>query len=573
MRDDNKTINSTNYLGIGCYDLGGRDTLFLNKLEGLSSEFQEGEFEFQPYCKYALSTDQKKLCFEQLATKISTKFSNLATKYLNEAISAALKEVSQFMGSDLSALMELDHRTGLIQHTQQWVAPGVTFNINFPDIDIYKSAPWVAHQLTKLEPMVISCLDDFPKAAAKERALAERTGIKSVVWVPIAIGGNFVACLVLSSLRRRMTWSNAHIQRLQLVGEIFGNALLRKQSEQALKAAFVRIDELKDRLESENKYLRDTHETRCSHEGIIGESKAVRQMLVQAEQVAATDSTVLLLGETGTGKELLAREIHRLSSRSGRPMIIVNCGALPATLIEAELFGREKGAYTGALSRQTGRFELADKSTLFLDEIGELTPELQIRLLRVLQDGTFERLGSTRTIKVDVRIIAATNRDLIAQVRDGHFREDLFYRLNVFPISIPPLRDRREDIPMLVWSFVREFSNNMGKSIEHIPVEAMERLQRYTWPGNVRELRNVIERALILARGKTLHVNLSSDDNLQSPEQSLEAVERAHIERILAQTNWQIAGKSGAAKILGMKPTTLRSRMERLGVPTRIQKG
>ena len=195
-------------------------------------------------------------------------------------------------------------------------------------------------------------------------------------------------------------------------------------------------------------------------------------------------------------------------------------------------------------------------------------------LLRVLQDGTFERLGSTRTIKVDVRIIAATNRDLVAQVRDGHFRDDLFYRLNVFPVTIPPLRDRREDIPMLVWSFVKAFSKNMGKSIERIPVDVMEKLQRYSWPGNVRELRNVIERALILARGKTLHVELSSGGIVQkSPEQSLEAVERAHIERILAQTNWQIAGKSGAAEIIGMKPTTLRSRMERLGVPTRISKG
>jgi transcriptional regulator with GAF, ATPase, and Fis domain len=287
-----------------------------------------------------------------------------------------------------------------------------------------------------------------------------------------------------------------------------------------------------------------------------------------------TDSTVLLMGETGTGKELLARQIHQLSSRSGRQMVIVNCGALPATLIEAELFGREKGAYTGALSRQIGRFELADESTLFLDEIGELPPELQVRLLRVLEDGTFERLGSTRTIKVDVRVIAATNRDLAAEVRNRRFREDLFYRLNVFPVRIPPLRERREDIPLLVWAFVREFSNKMGKSIERIPVEVMEKLQHYPWPGNVRELRNVVERALILAHDQTLHIDLSTGAPAQeSQEQSLQAVERAHIEHVLTMTDWRIAGKSGAAEILGIKPTTLRSRMERLGVPTRSSRG
>ncbi len=512
--------------------------------------------------------------FERQIANISSGFVNIPAEQVDAFIENALKKISEGLDTDLGTLLLFDSQRQCYHVTHEWLGPLAPAGATFRGVYVDEVYPWLASALDKREPLSIHGVEQWPDEASSERATCESVGIKSVLWVPFEVSDQVLGYIALNTLQQKRTWSDDYIQRLQLVGEIFGNALLRKQSEQELKAAFAQIDELKDRLQSENKYLRDVVDTRLGHEGIIGESKAVRQMLVQAGQVATTDSTVLLVGETGTGKELLAREIHQLSNRSGHPMVIVNCGALPATLIEAEFFGREKGAYTGALSRQIGRFELADQSTLFLDEIGELTPELQIRLLRILQDGTFERLGSTRTIKVDVRIIAATNRDLVAQVRDGHFREDLFYRLNVFPITIPPLRDRREDIPMLVWSFVKEFSKNVGKSIERIPVDVMENLQRYSWPGNVRELRNVIERALILARGKTLHVELSSSGIVQkSPEQSLEAVERAHIERILAQTNWQIAGKFGAAEILGMKPTTLRSRMERLGVPTRISKG
>ncbi len=512
--------------------------------------------------------------FERQVADISSGFVNIPAEQVDALIESALKQIGACLDTDLGTLLLFDSQRQRYHVTHEWLGPLVPAGATFMGVYVDELYSWLASALAKREPLFIHSVEQWPDEASFERATCESVGIKSVLWVPFEVGGQIQGYMALNTLQQKRSWSDDYIQRLRLVGEMFGNALLRKQSEQELKAAFAGIEELKDRLESENKYLRDVVETRHDHEEIIGESKAVRQMLVQAEQVAATDSTVLLVGETGTGKELLAREIHQLSSRSGRSMVIVNCGALPATLIEAELFGREKGAYTGALSRQIGRFELADQSTLFLDEIGEMTPELQTRLLRVLQDGSFERLGSTRTIKVDVRIIAATNRDLAAQVHSGHCREDVLYRIIVFLIIIPPLRDRREDIPMLVWSFVREFSKNMGKSIERIPADVMEKLQRYSWPGNVRELRNVIERALILTRGKTLHVELSTDGIAQkTPEQSLEAVERAHIERVLAQTNWQIAGKSGAAEILGMKPTTLRSRMERLGVPTRISKG
>ena len=280
----------------------------------------------------------------------------------------------------------------------------------------------------------------------------------------------------------------------------------KKRAESELDKAFSEIKRLNVRLEAENVYLREEIEVRHQHEEIIGKSEAIQKALSQAEQVADTDTTVLVLGETGTGKELLARAIHNLSTRKARPMIKVNCAALPPTLIETELFGHEKGAYTGALTKQKGRFELADGSTIFLDEISELSLELQPKLLRVLQEGHFERVGSSKTIAANVRIIAATNRDLSRAVQEGRFREDLYYRLNVFPITVPPLRERQEDIPTLVWAFVKEFEKTMANRIKTIPRKSMEALQRYAWPGNVRELRNVIERAMIISKDKVLNV-------------------------------------------------------------------
>ena len=328
------------------------------------------------------------------------------------------------------------------------------------------------------------------------------------------------------------------------------------------------IKRLQACVQRENVYLRDQVELEFKHEEIVGRSRGLREVLVQVEQVAPTDATVLLQGETGTGKELVAREIHGLSRRASRPMIKVNCAALPSTLVESELFGRERGAYTGALSRQTGRFEIADRSTIFLDEIAELAIELQAKLLRVLQDGEFERLGSTRTIKVNTRVIAATNRDLNEAVQKGTFREDLFYRLNVFPITVPPLRERRDDILPLVWFFLKQFERSMGPPIETIPRKTMDVLQTYPWPGNVRELRNVLERALIRRRGgESLRVDLPSPVETASFESlRLDEVQRRHIVRVLERTGWKIRGKGGAAALLGMKPTTLEGRMAKLGI-------
>jgi PAS domain S-box-containing protein len=351
----------------------------------------------------------------------------------------------------------------------------------------------------------------------------------------------------------------------------------RKLAEEDAAAAHAEIQRLTERLEADNIYLRHEVKLKYNYDAIVGRSPAIRRVLRDVEQVAATNSTVLLIGETGTGKELVARAIHSRSSRHERPMVTVNCASLPTSLIESELFGREEGAYTGALSRQIGRFELANGSTLFLDEIGELPLETQVKLLRVLQTGEFERLGSTETRKVDVRIVAATNRDLEQGIRSKVFREDLFYRLNVFPIRVPPLRERLDDIPLLVQSFIQEFGRTMKKVIELVPRSTLESLQLYHWPGNIRELRNVVERAMIVTQGDVLHADVphlskkaaAGDANTTAETSSvltLEDVQRGHIVAVLERTGWRISGPHGAAALLGVKPTTLEYRIAKLGI-------
>ncbi len=341
----------------------------------------------------------------------------------------------------------------------------------------------------------------------------------------------------------------------------------RKRKEEQLQQALEEVQALKDQLNEENIYLRTQLKRDDGLDGIIGEHESVVGMIQKAKQVAATDATVMIAGETGTGKELLAQAIHDLSSRGARTMVRVNCAALPSSLIEGELFGREKGAYTGAVTRQVGRFEIADNSTIFLDEIGELPLELQAKLLHVLQNGCFERLGSYESITTDVRVITATNRDLLKMVANGTFREDLYHRLNVFPIEVPPLRERATDIPLLIWKIVEEFNTRMGRSITTIPEKAIARMQTYEWPGNIRELRNVVERAMILSTGSVLKIDMATKATQTALNlQTLEEVEREHITSVLERTQWRISGAGGAADVLGMVPTTLHSRMKKLEI-------
>ncbi|MDD2271221.1 MAG: sigma-54 dependent transcriptional regulator [Desulfuromonadaceae bacterium] len=346
----------------------------------------------------------------------------------------------------------------------------------------------------------------------------------------------------------------------------------RKKAEASLQTTYAEIKLLKDRLEAENVYLQQEVDRRYNFGEIIGQSALLSRVFLQVEQVAPMNATVLLLGETGTGKGVIARAIHSSSTRKGRPLITIDCTTLPATLVESELFGRERGAFTGSDTRQIGRFELADGGTIFLDEIGEMPLAMQSKLLRVIQDGEFERLGNPRTIKVDVRIIAATNRNLAEEVKNGTFREDLFYRLNVFPISMPPLRQRKDDVPLLVNHFVAKFNKKIGKKIDVVSKDTMNALQEYHWPGNVRELESVIERAVIISQGSALQV-LDRFDTFCSEEEpadgevkALALLEHDHILQVLQKTGWRIEGKNGAAVLLDLNASTLRARMRKYGI-------
>ena len=327
-----------------------------------------------------------------------------------------------------------------------------------------------------------------------------------------------------------------------------------------------------NRLHGLNLYLRDEIQAEHDFEEMVGASTALRAVLREVETVASTQATVLVTGETGTGKELIARAIHNRSARQAKPLIKLNCATIPANLAESELFGHEKGAFTGALARKPGRFELANGGTLFLDEVGELPLDLQAKLLRVLQEGEFERVGGTQTLKTDVRVVAATHRDLEQRCREGQFRPDLYYRLNVFPIQSPALRDRREDIPLLIRHFMQKYAASLGKTIETVPLATLARLQAYSWPGNVRELQHVIERAVIVSRGATLEFGdwlrePAAEISIgKAPVTTLEAMEREHILKILEITGWRVSGENGAARLLGLKPTTLEARMKKLSI-------
>ncbi|MEA1951915.1 MAG: sigma 54-interacting transcriptional regulator, partial [Planctomycetota bacterium] len=345
----------------------------------------------------------------------------------------------------------------------------------------------------------------------------------------------------------------------------------QKRAEQKLQKALLEIGQLKDRLEEENVYLREEISGNQEHEEIVGRSEILRLALSKIEHVADTDANVLLLGETGTGKELFARAIHNRSSRKTQPLVKVNCAALPSSLIESELFGHVKGAFTGALADKLGRFQMADGGTLFLDEIGELDPNLQTKLLRVLQEGEFERVGGAETLKVDVRVIAATNRDVQEAMREGSLRPDLYYRLAVFPVEIPPLCLRRDDIPLLVWHFIEKKQRGLGKTIKKIPSRVMDTLIEYNWPGNVRELENVVERAMILSPGPSLEMEGSFAKPARKicPDGSssnLADIDRAHIVDVLEECDWRIKGMGNTAERLGLKPSTLRYRMKKLGI-------
>ena len=633
---------------------------------------------------------------EALLIELSARFISLAPEHVDREIQDAQRRICEYLGFDRSSLFQ--------QPVEDPAALLLTHIYQRPDMpppppgkpDMRPLFPWAVEQLQRGKTIVISKPDEFPAEAARDKESLRRYGTNSVVVVPLPIGSGMLGALTFASSRERGDWPETIVKRLQLVAEVFANAIARargdkalresreryelavqgandglwdwdmltdvvylsprwkkmlgyqdhevanlfsawegllhpedrdcasaalqahlsgqapvyelehrlrhkdgsyrwilargkalrdvegrpyrmagshtditqrKQAEEQLRRTLDEVSRLRDQLQQQNVYLQQEVKLLHGHTRLVGQSRALKRVLAQVEQVAPTGSTVLLLGETGTGKELVASAIHELSPRRDQPMVRVNCSAIPTSLIESELFGREKGAYTGALSKQVGRFELANGSTLFLDEIGDLPSDVQVKLLRVLQEKQIERLGSPRTIPVDVRIIAATNHDLEKAVREGRFRQDLYYRLNVFPITVPPLRERPEDIPPLVSAFVGEFGTTLGKNIESVAKESMDALQRYRWPGNVRELRNVIERAMIVAKGPKLWIEPPGKAAATSTFRlTMKEVDREHIHRVLEMAGWRVRGRNGAAEMLGVKPTTLESRMAKLGI-------
>jgi formate hydrogenlyase transcriptional activator len=506
---------------------------------------------------------EDQLRFERLVADLIARFVNVSPERLDHDIEDTLRCIVDALDLDRSTLLQVNDAGDMIV-THSWAPPGLT---RVSGVLVKEEFPWLLARARRGEVTPIVRLEDLPGEAWRDRETLKRLGNKSTIVVPCVVSGELVGAIAFGTMRSERPWPEALIPRLVLVANVFGGALARKRADVELRQSFDEIERLRERLRRENSYLKE-ESLRCGTGGrIIGQSSALQSVLTQVEQVARTAAPVLLLGETGVGKELVAEAIHARSQRRDRVMVKVNCAALPASLVEGELFGREKGAYTGALTKQIGRFELAHESTLFLDEVAELPLELQAKLLRVLQQGEFERLGSPRTIRVDVRIIAATNRDLEKEVAEGRFRSDLYYRLAVFPISVPPLRERTEDVALIVRSIVDEVSRSMGKEIDQIDEASLERLRHYSWPGNVRELRNVVERAIIVCPDRTLTIDLPDRRTAADMHTlKLEHVERHHISSVLERTGWRIRGAQGAAAILGMPPTTLESRMAKLGL-------
>jgi len=504
----------------------------------------------------------RKLEFERLIAELSVQFINLPAEQVIEAIRDAIRQIGETLDVDRCTFFRIVEGELSPGPIAWWGRPGVSAPVA---VTLRDRLPWTRETILDGNVLSFSSLDDVSSEVDREsyRAL----DIRAAVTVPIGVSGQVGGALGFAMMRSDRTWTAEMVHTMRVTAAVLGNILARCESDETMRQSILQIEHSRDRMRAETLYLRRESQDRASTGVIIGQSQAIKTVLEQARQVAATDSTVLLLGETGTGKELIAAHIHELSARRGRIMVRVNCSAIPSTLMESELFGREKGAFTGALARQIGRFELADHSTIFLDEIGELPPDVQVKLLRVLEERQIERLGSPKGLHVDVRIIAATHRNLEKRIAEGSFRDDLFYRFNVFPIQVPPLRDRVEDIPLLVWRFVDEFSKAFGKRVDTISREDMAVLQRYSWPGNIRELRNVVERAMIVSTGTQLSLSLPAVAHPAGKRSlKLNDVEREHILSVLDSASWRIRGSAGAAALLGLKPTTLEARMSKLGI-------
>jgi formate hydrogenlyase transcriptional activator len=548
------------------------DHAFAKQLKGIRELLVQGAqiLTSAVFHQKIIHENETQIKFEQALSDLSGRFINLPADKIDSEINQGLKRIADFFKVETGTLYANtpEHPKGQLTHA--WTKKGKRMPARGTLIseDDY---PYLSkrHHMGKITH--VSSIENLPDEAHIDKMTLRKFKSKSILSIPLEVGGRNVGVVSFNSIEREVKWATSMINRGVVIGQIFANALARKYAEESLHHSYNEIKKLKNRLQTENLYFRKEIKLQHNFDEILGKSEAIKYVLFKIEQCAPTDATVVIMGETGTGKELIARAVHDKSLRRDKPLIKIDCGSLQGTLIERELFGHEKGAFTGAHQQQAGRFEIADGGTLFLDEIGELPLDLQPKLLRVLQEGEFERLGSPKVRKVDIRFIAATNRDLKQEVEQGRFRKDLWYRLFVFPIMIPPLRERKEDIPILVNWFVNRFNKKMNKKITHIPKKTLDELVQRPWTGNVRELENTIERKVITSQGDTL--SLSNDSWGKAPEEtevnsgiSLEDVEREHILSVLKKTKWRIYGPKGAALILGLNPSTLRFRIKKLGL-------
>jgi transcriptional regulator with GAF, ATPase, and Fis domain len=513
--------------------------------------------------------------FGNLLSEISATYINLSRDHYHKVIKNDLGRVGRLLGADRCIFYSVTRDGKQFRFDPAFIWWPEEDSEAIKALDVYReehpdflgSFQYAFDQWTQGNVLRYNRLDELSSDTGRFKERLSRFGVKSYLSVPISVAGATVGAMVITTLRKYRVWPEDLVQRIRLIGEIFANGLMRKRNEEEIQLALSEIKQLKEQIEADYLYLSEEIKLEHTFGEIVGQSQALQRILVKVNQVAPTDAPVLLLGETGTGKGLIARSIHDASKRSDRPLVQVNCAALSPSLIESELFGHEKGAFSGAVNRRIGRFETAHGTTLFLDEIGELPLELQPTLLRVLQDGEFERVGGSRTIKTDVRVIAATNRNLEKEVEEGRFRPDLWYRLNVFPISVPPLRERLEDIPLFVSWFVDKYGKWIGKKFKRVPQKNIKALQRYAWPGNIRELENLIERSVITSPEGRLQMEIPAQTGSHpNPSMSLQEVERDHIVSVLDSVKWKIEGAGGAASKLGLKPSTLRFRMKKLNI-------
>lgn len=525
--------------------------------------------------KRAAKKISRMLKFEQLLSNVSATYINLPRNRLDDYIKKDLGRLCQLIGVDRGLFYTFDPLTEKFSSRLDYawwpekdnkkMAELTKWSENDPNIwDKFKYYfdRWLLGDVVKFER-----IEDLPENVSSLKEIYKKFGTKSALYIPVSVAEKTVGALGLATVHAHRTWPEDMIPRLRLIGEVFANVVMRKRNEEEIGRALSEVKKLKDQIEADYHYLAEEISLEHNYKQIVGKSPALQRILIKVKQVAPTNAPVLLLGETGTGKGVIARTIHDTGNHSDRPMIQVNCAALSPSLIESELFGHEKGAFSGAVARRVGRFEQANGTTLFLDEIGELPMELQAKLLRVLQDGEFERVGGSTTLKTNARVITATNRDLERVVAEGNFRRDLYYRLNVFPILIPSLRERQEDIPLFVSWFSEKFSKGTGKKFKKIFQKTINALKCCPWHGNIRELENLVERAVIISPDDTLQIEIPVSSGASAKNAlTLKDVEKQHILKVLGETDWRIEGQGGAAMQLGLNPSTLRFRMKKLHI-------